>query len=238
MFARVLVSLLAFLIAISQARAIPVGQVDWMGGSRAATATVLFSAGAVPFTAPYCCEATVFLAPPVSFAAMLAAIPPDGQSTAVYDNATNTVTIDARPDANGVAVLFIDTGLFHPNAAVDVHMHGATSVLINVAIATCRHMPCAYTFEVGLRFNNIMEFADRVVWNFPSAAAVTFDAAFGGAVVLPLQQSRMRSVEEGVFAVRGFLNGGQLRRYSFADIPPGAVLQPRVSNPEPSCWCY
>ena len=247
MIARILVSLLAILIATSQARALPIDGPDRFGSGRsslasagisAATATSLFSVGAVPAAVPHCCEAALFLAPPMSFAAMLAAIPADGRSTARYNRATDTVTIDARPDAAGVAVLAIDTDLFQPNATVEIDTHGATSVLINVVIASCRHMPCTYNFGQEIRFNKILDFADRVVWNFSNAAAVTFEAAFGGAVVLPFPQSSIRPTEDAALSVKGFLSGGQYRRYSVAEIPPGTVVQARVANPEPACWCY
>lgn len=201
------------------------------------TKKALFDAAVTPIPAPRHAAAT-FLAPPASFSAVLASIPPDGRSSALYDDHTNTVTIDIAPDANGVAVLAIDTALFHPGATVDLRLHGATSVLINVAIASCPHRSCAYTFDASIRFNDVIGYADQVTWNFPNATEVSFDTPFGGAVVVPLARASIRPAVDPASFLRGFVNSGQLNRYAFADLPPGTVAEARPRNPEPSCWCY
>jgi choice-of-anchor A domain-containing protein len=158
----------------------------------------------------------------------LTALPPDGKSTAVYNAGSNTVTINAVPNASGTAVLSINTSLFHDNASVTINLNGATSVFIDTNVDTCVGANCSFTFDSSINFLNPTNYADQVVWNFANATGLTFDSMFGGTILAPLATVANNSPIDGSLIAMNFNGGGELHSYAFTGTVPG------VSVPEPS----
>jgi choice-of-anchor A domain-containing protein len=158
----------------------------------------------------------------------LAALPPDGKSSAVYSAANNTVTINAVPNAAGQAVLSINTSLFHDNASVTVNLNGATSVFIDTNVDTCAGANCTFTFDSSINFLNPQNYAEQVVWNFVNATGLNFGTLFGGTVLAPLASVTNSNQIDGTLIAANFNGTGELHSYAFTGTLPTASI------PEPS----
>ena len=84
--------------------------------------------------------ASTFQTPLTALSNQLAALTPT--STVLISG--NNVTLEAKPDANGIAVLDISTSVFAPNDTVSVALNGATSFIINLSVAGCSKN-CTYS---------------------------------------------------------------------------------------------
>jgi choice-of-anchor A domain-containing protein len=167
---------------------------------------------------------TTFQNTMTSLSSSLAALTPDGRSTATYKAGNNTVTINAVPNASGQAVLALNTSLFHANSTVTVNLNGATSVFIDTNVDTCVGANCSFTFGSSLNFINATSYADQVVWNFVNATGLSFASMFGGTVLAPLATVTNSNQIDGTLIAANFTGGGELHSYAFTGTLPGSPL--------------
>ena len=124
--------------------------------------------------------ASTFQPPLTALSSQLAALTP---SSSVLISG-NSVTLEAKPDADGIAVLDLSTSVFAPNDPVSVALNGATSFIINLSVAGCSKN-CSYSVPNSVNFQNPTNYADSVLWNITDVSSLSFTNEFGGSVLAP-----------------------------------------------------
>ena len=95
------------------------------------------------------------------------------------------VTLEAKPNASGMAVLDLSTSVFASNDTVSVALNGATSFIIDLSVAGCS-ANCSYSLPSSVNFQNPTSYANYVLWNFASdVTSLSFTNEFGGTVLAP-----------------------------------------------------
>jgi choice-of-anchor A domain-containing protein len=201
------------------------GSLTLNGGATAIQGPVSLTPPANPLSAGF---TATFQTPMTALSTTLSGLAPDGHSTATYNSGTNTVTINAVPNASGQAVLAINTSLFHDNSSVTINLNGATSVFIDTNVDTCAGANCVFTFDSSINFLNPQNYAEQVVWNFANATGLNFGTLFGGTVLAPLASVTNTNQIDGTLIASNFTGGGELHSYAFTGTLPSA------SVPEPS----
>jgi PEP-CTERM motif len=164
--------------------------------------------------------ASTFQAPMTALSSQLAALTP-GSSVLISGN---TVTLEAKPNARGIAVLDLSTSVFTPNAQVSVALNGATSFIINLSVAGCS-ANCSYTIPNSVNFENPTTYADSVLWNLTDVSSMSFTNEFGGTVLAPSASITNSSPIDGAVVALSFNGTGELHDYPFTGPLP---------TPEPS----
>jgi choice-of-anchor A domain-containing protein len=165
--------------------------------------------------------ASTFEAPLTALSSQLAALTPN--STVLTSG--NNVTLEAHPNASGMAVLDLSTSVFAPNDSVSVALNGATSFIINLSVAGCS-ANCSYTFPNSVNFKNPTSYADSLLWNVTDVSALSFTNEFGGSVLAPSAVVTNSSPLDGTLVALSFNGGGELHDYPFT----GAVPAPEPSS--------
>ena len=173
-----------------------------------------------PPTDPLPSFASTFKAPLTALSSQLAALTPN--STVLTSG--NNVTLEADPNANGIAVLDISTSVFKSNALVSVALNGAKSFIINLSVAGCS-ANCSYTFPSSVNFQNPTTSARSLLWNVTDMTSLTFANEFGGTVLAPNAAVTDSQPIDGTLVALSFRGAGELHDYPF-DGP--------LPTPEPS----
>jgi hypothetical protein len=189
-----------------------------MNGGATATHVPALSVPVTPTTLPS--FASTFEAPLIALSSQLAAMAP--ASTVLISG--NNVTLEAKPNAQGVAVLDITTSVFSPNANVSVALNGASSFIINLSVAGCS-AKCSYTVPSSVNFKNPTSYADSLLWNLTDESSFSFTNEFGGSVLAPSAVVTNRSPIDGTLVALSFNGTGELHSYPFTG---------KVRAPEPS----
>jgi hypothetical protein len=164
--------------------------------------------------------ASTFQAPLTALSNQLAALTP---GSSVLINGSN-VTLEAKPNAQGIAVLDLSTSVFAPNAKVSVALNGATSFIVNLSVAGCQ-ANCSYTVPNSVNFANPTTYADNVLWNLTDVSSMSFTNEFGGTVLAPSASITNSSPIDGAVVALSLNGGGELHNYPFRGPLP---------TPEPS----
>jgi choice-of-anchor A domain-containing protein len=127
----------------------------------------------------------------------------------------NAITLNASPNASGVAVFNLVTSLFTNNATVTLNLDGATSVIINVNVDSCMQNACAFTFGSSVNFSSPTSYASAVLWNFVNATGLTFSNEFGGTVLAPLAAVTNNGPIDGTLVANSFSGNGELHSYPY-----------------------
>lgn len=164
--------------------------------------------------------ASTFEQPLIALSNQLAALTP----TSTVLTSGNNVTLEAKPAADGIAVLDISTSVFQPNNSVSVALNGAKSLIINPSVAGCSK-DCSYSFPDSVNFQNTTNYADSVLWNVTDVSSLSFTNAFGGSVLAPFASVTNTGPINGDLIALSLQGGGELRDYPFTGPLP---------TPEPS----
>ncbi|HVC62332.1 MAG TPA: collagen-binding domain-containing protein [Acetobacteraceae bacterium] len=165
--------------------------------------------------------ASTFEAPLTALSSQLAALTPN--STVLTSG--NNVTLEAKPNSKGVAVLDLSTSVFKPNDSVSVALNGATSFIINLSVAGCS-TNCSYSFANSVHFQNPTSYADSVLWNVTDVSSLSFTNEFGGTVLAPAAVVTNSSPLDGTLVALSFNGSGELHDYAFS----GALPTPEPSS--------
>jgi choice-of-anchor A domain-containing protein len=186
-----------------------------------ATSSKAASVGMTPVANPLPPFASTFAAPLTALSAQLSAL----TSTGSVQVNGNQVTLEAKPNASGVAVLALSTAVFASNDTVGIALNGATSFIIDLSVAGCS-ANCSYSLPGSLNFLNPTSYADNVLWNFASdVTSLAFTNEFGGSVLAPTAAVTNAGPIDGTLVALSYNGNGELHDYPFA----GAL-----SVPEPS----
>jgi choice-of-anchor A domain-containing protein len=164
--------------------------------------------------------ASTFEAPMVALSSQLAALTP-GSSVLISGN---NVTLEAKPNAQGIAVLDLSTSVFTQNAQVSVALNGASSFIINLSVAGCSSN-CSYTIPNSVNFENPTTYADSVLWNLTDVSSMSFTNEFGGTVLAPSASLSNSNPIDGAVIALNFSGTGEIHDYPFAG---------KLPAPEPS----
>ncbi|HUB11752.1 MAG TPA: collagen-binding domain-containing protein [Acetobacteraceae bacterium] len=164
--------------------------------------------------------ASTFEQPLVALSNQLSVLTP---TSTVLVNGDN-LTLEAKPSANGIAVLDLSTSQFQPNDSVSVALNGAKSLIVNLSVAGCSKN-CSYTFPSSVNFQNTTSYADSVLWNLTDVSSLSFTNAFGGSVLAPIASVTNTGPINGDLIALKFSGGGELHDYPFTGPLP---------TPEPS----
>ena len=164
--------------------------------------------------------ASTFEQPLIALSNQLAALTP----TSTVLTSGNNVTLEAKPAADGIAVLDISTSVFQPNDSVSVALNGAKSLIINLSVAGCSK-DCSYTFPTSVNFQNTTTYADSVLWNVTDVSSLSFTNAFGGSVLAPIASVTNTGPINGDLIALSLQGAGELHDYPFTGPLP---------TPEPS----
>jgi choice-of-anchor A domain-containing protein len=165
--------------------------------------------------------ASTFQAPLTSLSTQLAALTPN--STVLVNG--NSVTLNAVPNAKGVAVLDMNTSVFKQNATVSVALNGASSFIINLSVAGCSSN-CSYSFSNSVNFSNPTSYATKLLWNITDMSNLSFAGEFGGTVLAPYAVVTNNTSIDGSLIAQGFNGGGELHDYLFSGNLPVAAPEP------------
>lgn len=176
-----------------------------------ATATKVSS---LSLSSPLPSFASTFEAPLTGLSSQLAAM--TANSTVLVSG--NTITLNAEPGANGVAVLDLSTAQLTANSNVTVALNGATSLIVNLAVAGCSSN-CTYSFPSNVTFLNPTSYADSVLWNITDVSNLSFTNEFGGTVLAPDATVMNNSSIDGTLVALNYDGSGELHAYPFNGIP-------------------
>ena len=186
-----------------------------------ATSSKAASVGMTPGANPLPPFASTFAAPLTALSAQLSAL----TSTGSVQVNGNQVTLEAKPNASGVAVLALSTAVFASNDTVGIALNGATSFIIDLSVAGCS-ANCSYSLPSSVNFLNPTSYANYVLWNFASdVTSLAFTNEFGGTVLAPTAAVTNAGPIDGTLVALSYSGNGELHDDPFA----GAL-----SVPEPS----
>lgn len=132
----------------------------------------------------------------------------------------NLLTLNAVPDASGVAVFDLPAGLLDTVLEITFNLNGATDVFINVGGTS------VLVNENFLGGNGNLV-AERAIWNFYEAADVTITRQFHGAVLAPDATVTNSQQINGNVVARNFNQNAQVRLPTFSGtLPNTAVPEP------------
>lgn len=147
----------------------------------------------------------------------------------------NQVTLSAAPDSTGQAVLNIDSSVFAANALVNIALNGASTFIINVAIAGCNGSSgCGLSLPNSLNFQSPTSYASEVLWNFSDATSLNFPSEFGGTVLSPYATVSNQNPIDGTLIAAQYVGQGELHSYAFSGTLPSSPTGSNPSVPEPS----
>jgi choice-of-anchor A domain-containing protein len=164
--------------------------------------------------------ASTFQTPLTTLSSQLAAMTPN--SSVVVSG--NSVTLEAHPDATGMAVLALTTSVLAPNDTVSVALNGATSFIIDLSVAGCSKN-CTYSVPTSVHFQNPTSYASSVLWNITNINSLSFSNEFGGSVLAPTTAVTSSGPIDGTLVALSFSGSGELRDHPYTG---------RVRAPEPS----
>ena len=138
-------------------------------------------------------------------------------SNSSYTTGSNTLTLNAAPNASGVAVFTIANAaaVFSAVNQVSINLNGATSVIINVGGASAT---LAENFLAG----SAQSAATKLLWNFYEATALTVSAEFGGTVLAPLANVTTSASIDGTLIANNVTQNGEMHQYAYSGVLPVA----------------
>lgn len=158
--------------------------------------------------------ASTFEAPLTALSSQLSAM--TANSTVLVNG--NTITLNAQPGTNGVAVLDLSTSQLTANSNVSVALNGATSLIVNLTVAGCSSN-CSYTFPNNVTFLNPTTYADSVLWNITDVSNLSFTNEFGGSILAADATVMNSSSIDGTLVALNYDGSGELHAYPFNGIP-------------------
>ncbi|HEX2942434.1 MAG TPA: collagen-binding domain-containing protein [Rhodopila sp.] len=124
--------------------------------------------------------------------------------------AGKAITFKATPSSpGGLAVFDFTASLFNNASTVTIDLGNASSAIINVNVAGSYHFP------TGLKFQNPTSYADKVLWNFVNASAITFGTEFGGTVLAPNAAVTNNSPIDGTLVASSYSGKAAITNYSY-----------------------
>jgi choice-of-anchor A domain-containing protein len=137
---------------------------------------------------------------------------------------SNNFTFKLTPDAAGLAVFNLSTGLLG-SASNIIFSGSADTIIVNVTGGN-------FT-EIG-NFNDNGNLKSHIIWNFIDATSLSFKG-WHGAVLAGNGDVINSSAMEGLLYAKSFVGGGELHDYRFEGTLPVAATAARAV-PEPATW--
>lgn len=153
----------------------------------------------------------------------------DANSTAAI--AGNRMTLNAAPDASGVAVFSLTAAQLDSIGEIQFNLNGADTAIVNVSGASIRLNDNFLGGTAGL--------GEHVIWNFADATALDLTTAWGGSVLAPKAAATTGNYIQGSAVFGSLVQNGEMHLGTYV----GSYYPPTtpgggdpVQVPEPSTW--
>jgi choice-of-anchor A domain-containing protein len=167
---------------------------------------------------------STFVQPLMDLSQSLAAMSADSYLPTSWPGFPNNAPIQASA-GTGLAVFDITTADLANLVSFQVDLNGRDGIVFNVTGAS-------YTGNAN--YNNAVNVANKVIWNFVDATSLTFNRQWGGTVLAPNAHVTNGTPIEGTLFANSYGGNGELHSRPFTpDLTPPPSPVPGVPVPAP-----